>query len=71
MTPPRRDQPDDRPVQNRIPLNIIKRLLRLSPMRRIKDAVEECTCRQPVRFYHRDGRVTCVRCRGRVEEVEA
>jgi hypothetical protein len=46
-------------------------------MRNIKDEGTEegqrrpeCSCRKPISLHHRDGRVTCVRCRGLVEEVE-
>ena len=27
-----------------------------------------CTCRKAVEWHHPDGTVTCVRCRGRIEE---
>jgi hypothetical protein len=60
------EQPD-RPVQDRTPANIVKRPLRLSPMHQIKNV---CSCKAPISFHHADGRVTCVRCRGRLEEVE-
>lgn len=62
----------DRPVKDRTPRNIIQRPLRLSPMRNIKDGSEEgkdCTCRKPISWHHAGGRVTCIRCRGVVEEV--
>ena len=39
-------------------------------MKRIKEEGKDCTCRKPISFHHADGRVTCVRCRGRAEEVE-
>lgn len=67
----RRPEQPDRPVQDLTPANILKRPLKLERMRPIKDAAEHaCTCRTPVGFYHADGRVSCVRCRGRVEEAE-
>jgi hypothetical protein len=59
----------DRPVQDRTPRNILQRPVKFS-MRQIKDAEKGCRCRRPILFHHPDGRVTCVRCRGLVEEGE-
>jgi hypothetical protein len=63
----------DRPVQDRTPFNVLRRPIRLPPMRKIKDVETEdvCACTKPIRFHHRDGSVSCVRCRCEVlEEVE-
>lgn len=65
----RRPGQPDREVDDLTPANILKRPIRLSPMRNIKDGGDECSCKAPVSFHHTDGRVTCVRCCGLVEEV--
>ena len=73
----RRPEKPVRPVQDRTPSNILRRPLRLEPMRNIKNQAgeeetdrPECSCRRPITFLHTDGAVTCVRCRGRIEVVE-
>lgn len=72
----RRPEKPVRPVQDRTPSNILRRPLRLEPMRQIKNQAGEegmdragCSCRRPLTFLHTDGRVTCVRCSGLVEEA--
>lgn len=73
----RRPEKPDRPVQDRVPANILKRPLRLTPMRKIKNQAGEegmdrpaCSCRRPIIYQHVDGQISCVRCRGWVEEAE-
>jgi hypothetical protein len=72
----RPDKPDSS-AQDRTPSNILRCPLQLKPMRRIKNQAgkrgtdrPECYCRRPVSFLHVDGKLTCVRCHGLVEEVE-
>ena len=50
----RRPEKPDRPVQDRVPANILKRPLRLTPMRKIKNQAGEegmdrlaCSCKRP------------------------
>ena len=53
---------------DRTPENIVRRPIRLSRMRKVK--IDRCTCRKPVAYHRADGRVTCSRCKGEIEEAE-
>ena len=67
----RPEKPDRSKSEDRTPTNILKRPLRLPPMKRIQEEADGCTCNKPISFHHVDGMISCVRCRRRVEEARA